>query len=151
VEVSEVDINNVAPDQPATLTLDAIPGKAYHGQVTEVSQAGDQTSGAVNFTVTVQLTDADSSVKPGMTAAVNIITQQVKDQLVIPNRAVRIVDAQRVVYILKNGQAQQVKVTLGVSSDTQTVVAGGELKAGDLLILNPPAQIRGGPFGGGGG
>jgi HlyD family secretion protein len=151
VQVSEVDINSVAPNQPAVLTLDAIPGKSYHGQVTEVSQAGDQTSGAVNFTVTVQLTDADADVKPGMTAAVNIVTQQVKDQLIVPNRAVRLVDAQRVVYVLKNGQPQPVKVTLGASSDTQSVVTGGDLKVGDLLVLNPPAQIRGGPFGGGGG
>ncbi|HTP03512.1 MAG TPA: efflux RND transporter periplasmic adaptor subunit [Anaerolineales bacterium] len=151
VQVSEVDVNNVAPDQPATLTLDAIPGKTYHGQVTEVSQAGDQSSGAVNFTATVQLTDPDAAVKPGMTAAVNVITQQVKDQLVIPNRAVRLVDGQRVVYVLKNGQPQPVKVTLGVSSDTQSVVTAGDLKVGDLLVLNPPAQIRGGPFGGGGG
>jgi HlyD family secretion protein len=151
VQVSEVDINSVASNQPAVLTLDAIPGKSYHGQVTEVSQAGDQTSGAVNFTVTVQLTDADADVKPGMTAAVNIVTQQVKDQLIVPNRAVRLVDAQRVVYVLKNGQPQPVKVTLGASSDTQSVVTGGDLKAGDLLVLNPPAQIRGGPFGPGGG
>ena len=151
VQVSEVDINNVAIDQPATLTLDAIPGKTYHGQVVEVSQAGDSSSGAVNFTVTVQLTDADIAVKPGMTVAVNIVVKQVKDQLLVPNRAVRLVDGQRVVYVLENGAPREVKVTLGASSDIQSVVTGGDLKAGELIILNPPAQFRGGPFGGGGG
>src|SRR5512140_404094 len=112
VQVSEVDINNVVLDQVATLTLDAIPNKTYHGQVVEVAQAGDATSGAVNFTVTVQLTDADSAVKPGMTVAVNIVTKQVKDQLLIPNRAVRSVDGGRVVYVLQNGQLRPVKITL---------------------------------------
>jgi len=144
VDVSEVDINSVAVNQSATLTLDAIPGKTYDGQVVEVSQAGDQTSGAVNFTVTVKLTDADAEVKPGMTVAVNIVVKQVKDQIVVPNRAVRLVDNQRVVYILQNGNPKTVKVTLGASSDTQSVVTGGELKVGDLLILNPPAQFQGG-------
>jgi HlyD family secretion protein len=152
VQVSEVDINSVAVDQSVTLTLDAIPGKTYHGQVSEVSQAGDVSSGAVNFTVTAELTDADSQVKPGMTAAVNIVTYQVKDQLLIPNRAVRLVDGNRVVYVLKNGQPQQVRVSLGASSDTLSVVAGGDLKEGDPVILNPPAQFGpgggGGPFGG---
>jgi HlyD family secretion protein len=76
--------------------------------------------------------------------------KQVKDQLLVPNRAVRLVDSQRAVYILKNGQPQEVKITLGASSDTTSVVAGGDLKEGDLLILNPPSQ-GGGPFGGGGG
>jgi HlyD family secretion protein len=150
VQVSEVDINNVSVDQPVTFSLDAIPDKTYHGQVTEVSQAGNVTSGAVNFTVTAKLTDGDASVKPGMTAAVNIVTIQVNDKLLVPNRAVRLVDGNQVVYILKNNQPQQVKITLGPSSDTQSVVANGDLKEGDLVILNPPSAT-GGPFRAGGG
>jgi HlyD family secretion protein len=150
VQVSEVDINNVSIDQPVTFSMDAIPDKTYHGQVTEVSQAGDVTSGAVNFTVTAKLTDGDASVKPGMTAAVNIVTIQVNDKLLVPNRAVRLVDGSQVVYVLKNNLPQQVKVTLGASSDTQSVVADGDLKEGDLVILNPPSQT-GGPFRAGGG
>jgi HlyD family secretion protein len=150
VQVSEVDINNIAVDQPVSLTFDAISGKTYHGQVVEVSQAGDPSSGAVNFTVTAKITDGDSQVKPGMTVAVNIITFQVKDQLLVPNRAVRIVDGNQVVYILKNGQPQQVQIKLGASSDTMSVVGSGNLKEGDLVILNPPSP-GGGPFRGGGG
>ncbi len=89
VQVSEVDINSVSVGQPATITFDAVSGKTYNGTVTEVSQAGNTTSGEVDFTVTVKLTDADTQVKPGMTAAVNIIVDQVKNQLLIPNQAVR--------------------------------------------------------------
>ena len=148
--VSEVDINNIAVGQPVTLTFDAISGKTYNGQVAEVSQAGDLSSGAVNFTVTAKLTDGDIKVKPGMTAAVTIITYQVKDKLLVPNRAVRLVDGSQVVYILKNNLPVQVKITLGSSSDTQSVVASGDLKAGDLVILNPPT-VSGGPFRAGGG
>jgi HlyD family secretion protein len=148
VQVSEVDINTVASGQPASLTLDAVAGKTYHGQVSQVSQAGDVTSGAVNFTVTVRMTDADSDVKPGMTAAVNIIVQQVSDQLLVPNRAVRFVDGQRVVYVLKDSKPVETKIVLGATSDTTSVLASGDLKEGDLLILNPPSQ-GGGPFGGG--
>ncbi len=150
VQVSEVDINNIAVNQPVTFTFDAIAGKTYKGDVVEVSQSGDLTSGAVNFTVTAKLTEGDSQVKPGMTAAVNIVTNQVKGQLLVPNRAVRLVDGSQIVYILKNGQPQQVKIKLGVSSDTQSVVTSGDLKEGDLVILNPPAQT-GGPFRAGGG
>ena len=153
VQVSEVDINSISPNQPVTLSFDAIPTKTYHGKVSQVSQAGDVTSGAVNFVVTVQLTDADAHVKPGMTAAVTIVTNQLQDQLLIPNRAVRLLDGNHVVYILVKGKAQQVTVTLGPSSDTESVVLGGGLKEGDLVILNPPSPGGGGPFrsGGGGG
>jgi HlyD family secretion protein len=147
VKVSEVDINNVSMGQPVTLSFDAILGKEYHGEVIEVTQAGTSEQGVVNFTVTVELTDADSMVKPGMTAAVNIVVQEMQDVLLVQNRAVRLVDNQRVVYVLENGQPVKKGITLGSSSDTLSVIASGEVKEGDLIILNPPADFAPGPGG----
>jgi len=147
VKVSEVDINNVAVGQPVTLSFDAILGKEYHGEVIEVTQAGTADQGVVNFTVTVELTDADSMVKPGMTAAVNIVVEEMQDVLLVQNRAVRLVDNQRVVYVLENGQPVKKDITLGSSSDILSVVAGGDIKAGDVVILNPPADFAPGPGG----
>ncbi|RIK51638.1 MAG: hypothetical protein DCC59_11390 [Chloroflexi bacterium] len=110
-----------------------------------MGQAGDTVGGVVSFTATVELTDADEQVKPGMTAAVSIIVEEVADTLLVPNRAVRLVDGERVVYILKDNLPQPVKITLGSSSDTMSVLVGGDLKEGDLIILNPPTNR--GPFG----
>lgn len=156
VQVSEVDINSVQVGQPVTLTFDAISGKVYDGKVLEVAQAGDSIQGAVNFRVTVELTSPDANVKPGMTAAVTITVKQINNVLLVPNRAVRLVNDQRVVYVLRNGQAQAVDITLGASSDTQSEVVSTDLKAGDLIILNPPSTLftqpdgsSMGPFGGG--
>jgi HlyD family secretion protein len=150
VEVSEVDINSVSLGQPVTLTFDAILGREYHGDVVEVAQTGVVTQGVVNFKVTVELTDADSLVKPGMTAAVNITVEELKDVLLVPNRAVRLSDGQRVVYLLVAGQPVQTDVRLGSSSDTMSVLAGGDVTEGDTIILNPPLEF-GGPGGGPGG
>lgn len=153
VDLSEVDINSVAVGQAVTLSFDAILGKDYHGQVTTVSQAGAVINGIVNFTVTIELTDADEMVKPGMTAAVNIVIKEIQDAVLVPSRAVRLVNNNYVVYILQNGAPQQVSVTLGSSSDTMSVVVGGDLKEGDEVILNPPTSLQpgggGGPGGGG--
>jgi HlyD family secretion protein len=151
VKVSEVDINSVSIGQPVTLSFDAILGKQYHGEVVQVTQAGTADQGVVNFTVTVELTDTDSMVKPGMTAAVNIVVQEMKDVLLVQNRAVRLVDGERVVYVLENGQPVKKQINLGSSSDTLSVVAGGEVNEGDLIILNPPSDFTPGPrrrFGG---
>jgi HlyD family secretion protein len=147
VEISEVDVNTVSVGQNVTLTFDAILGSEYHGEVTQVSQAGNTVQGVVNFTVTVKITDADKQVKPGMTAAVNITVQQIKDVVLIPNRAVRVVDGKKVVYLLQGGLPVQVEVRLGSSSETMSVLVGGDVKVGDLVILNPPATFTtsGGP------
>jgi len=147
VQVSEIDINSIQVGQPVTMSFDAALGKTYNGIVATVAQTGTVVQGAVNFTVTVELTDPDEFVKPGMTAAVNILVREVKDVLVVPNRAVRVVDGQRVVYVLKNGLPEMVKIRLGATSDTVSEVINGDLKEGDLIVLNPPTTF-GGPMGG---
>lgn len=152
VDVSEVDINNVQIGQPVTLSFDAILGKTYNGEVVEVAQVGTAEQGVVNFQVTVELTDADEQVKPGMTAAVNIIVKEIKDAILVPNRAVRLVDGERVVYLLIDGKPVKKDLRLGASSDTMSVVLVGDIKEGDLVVLNPPAEFGpGGPRGGFGG
>jgi hypothetical protein len=73
--------------------------------------------------------------------------EEIKDVILIPNRTVRVVDSDRVVYLLVENQPVMVKVRLGSSSDVDSVLASGEVKEGDLIILNPPS-FGGGPFGG---
>ena len=143
VDVSEIDINSISIGQNVEVSFDAIQTKTYIGKVIEVGQVGTVVQGAVNFTVTVELTDVDEAVKPGMTAAVTIFVKEIKDVLVVPNRAVRVLDGQRVVYILKNNAPTPVKIQLGSTSDTQSEVIDGELKIGDEIILNPPSTFNG--------
>ncbi len=147
VQVSEVDINSVRVGQDATLLFDAVLNREYNGRVVQVGQSGETVQGVVSFTVTVELTDADELVKPGMTAAVSIVVDEVEDVLLIPNRAVRLVDGNRVVYLLVDGAPVQVRVRLGASSDTMSVLVEGDIQLGDLIILNPP-PAGGGFFGG---
>lgn len=148
VEVSEIDIDRVRAGQTVTLTLDAVLDRTYQGTVTGVGLTGNAVQGVVNFPVTVQILDADPSVRPGMTAAVNIVVDQIENVLLVPNRAVRVQDSQRVVYVLRNGVAQAVPVVLGASSDTNSQVLQGEVSAGDLIVLNPPLQLGAGAGGG---
>lgn len=146
VLITEVDINRVRPGQPAMMTFDAIPDQEYSGKVIEVARVGIPTQGVVNFTVTIELSNQDGTVKPGMTAAVTIITDLVESVLVVPNRAVRLREGQRVVFVLRDGVPVMTEVELGLTSDVQSELVGGDVKEGDLLVLNPPAQqFQGGP------
>lgn len=158
VQVSEVDINRVQVDQPVTLSFDGIAGKEYNGVVSEIANTGASSGGSVNFTVTVEILDPDADIKPGMTSAVNIAVNQLDNVLLIPSRAVRTVNNKRVVYVLRNNVPVPVEISLGSSSNNYSQVTKGDLKAGDLIVLNPPANLVMGPgsgmgaaVGGGGG
>ena len=139
VEVPEVDINRIQPGQIVKLTFDAISEIDYTGQVIEVARVGTTSSSGVDFTVTIELIDADANVLPGMTAAVNIVVNQLYDALLVPNRAVRLRDGVRVVYILENNVLRQVAIEIGASADTYSQVISGEIKEGDVIVLNPPS------------
>jgi len=119
-----------------------------------------------SFRVTVELLDADEEVRPEMTSAVDIITSEVDDVLLVPNRAIRLLDGERVIYILTDSpknladelnqnsdglpifRAEQsplnailpIPVSLGASSALYSEVLSGDLKEGDLVILNPPTD-----------
>lgn len=145
IQVSEVDINRVQIDQPVTLTFDAIQGVEYTGRVDDIASTGSSTSGAVNFTVTVELLDFDEQVRPGMTAAANIAVSQLDSVLLVPSRAVRTQNGKRMVYLLENNQLVPVEITLGASSNNYSQVTSGSLKEGDLVVVNPPANLTMGP------
>lgn len=142
VQVSEVDINRITVGQDVSLSFDAILGQTYNGIVVEVASVGSQTLGVVEFKVTVEISAPDENVKPGMTAAVNIVVSELEDVLLVPNRAVRIKDGKRVVYILKDGQPTSVEISLGSSSETHSEVESGDLKQGDEIVLNPPLEFE---------
>ncbi len=149
LQVSEVDINQIVTGQGVSLSFDAILDREYHGTVVDVDLVGTDVQGVVNFTVTVELLDADQSVRPGMTSAVNIVVNQLEDVLLVPNRAVRVVEGERVVYILgQNGLPEMIKIQLGASSDTHSEVIGGDLEVGDAIVLNPPSTLMESSFGG---
>ena len=152
VQITEVDINQVKVSQPVKLTFDAINGKEYNGNVKSVARVGVLNNGTVNFTVTIELKDGDESVRPGMTAAVNIVVDQLSNVLLVENRAVRLSNGQRIVYVLRNAALVKVPITIGAISDTSSEVIGGDLNEGDLIVLNPPVEfsISGSPaFGAG--
>jgi HlyD family secretion protein len=144
LDVSEIDINQVKIGQPVEMAFDAIFSKVYHGEVVEVSMVGIESGGVANFEVIVELTDADESVKTGMTAAVDILTTEIMDALMVPNKSVRVKDGEKVVYVVSNSTPPEyvaVPIKLGASSDTLSQVIGGDLQAGDVIVLNPSSEI----------
>ena len=147
VGVSEIDINKVQPGQAATLTFDAIPGEEYHGVVVEVPAVGEVVNDVAVFNIVVEITDADENVRPEMTASVYIVVSELSDVLLVPNRALRFVQGERIVYILRNGEITPIPVSLGAGSDAYSQVLEGNLQEGELIVLNPPATVQAIPGG----
>jgi multidrug efflux pump subunit AcrA (membrane-fusion protein) len=89
--VNEVDISNVQVGQAAQFTVAGYPSNTFNATVSTIDTVGETTSNVVNYTVTltVDQTSIPSNVHlyPGMTATVNITTQQRIGTLLIPTSA----------------------------------------------------------------
>jgi HlyD family secretion protein len=162
LNVSEVDISQIHAGQEATIRVDALRNKIYHGTVDLVGIVSGESTSVVDFPVTIKITDADSNLRPGMTSEVSISVSHKENVLLIPLQAVQLLNGKQVVYVLKPGEGVvPVEVTLGISSDTQAELVGNNLKEGDLIVLGSAGTAtqgqgspgffffrRGGPSGG---
>jgi HlyD family secretion protein len=105
VQVDETDIVNVKLDQPAEITIDAIPNQTFKGKVTEIgdnaiirstgvstsqSLAGSQE--AKDFKVVVTLIDPPQNLRPGLSATAKITTGMAQNTVAIPIQALTMRD-----------------------------------------------------------
>jgi HlyD family secretion protein len=103
VKVDETDIVNVRMGQDADITIDAVPGKTFHGKVTEIgSQAVLRSSGlattqsttstqeAKDFKVVVTLDSPPENLRPGLSTTAKIKTAEKKSVVAIPIQALAV-------------------------------------------------------------
>jgi HlyD family secretion protein len=87
--VDEADIGGVKEGQAVDFTVDAYPNRAFQGIVTQVRNAPSTVNNVVTYDAVIGVTNADYSLKPGMTANVSIIVAQHTNVVEIPNAALR--------------------------------------------------------------
>jgi HlyD family secretion protein len=105
VQVDETDIVNVKLDQPAEITIDAIPNQTFKGKVSEIGDnaiirsTGVSTSQSISggqeakdFKVVITLLDPPPNLRPGLSATAKITTGQERDAVTIPIQALTMRD-----------------------------------------------------------
>ncbi|MCZ8102040.1 MAG: efflux RND transporter periplasmic adaptor subunit [Burkholderiales bacterium] len=88
-QVNEADIGGVAIGNPATFRVDAHPGRAFSGTVSQVRLAATEENNVVTYTVVIDADNRDLKLYPGMTATVEIETARREDVFRLPAEALR--------------------------------------------------------------
>jgi HlyD family secretion protein len=120
VKVDETDIVNVRMGQDADVTIDAVPGKIFHGKVTEIgSQAVLRSSGlattqsttstqeAKDFKVVVTLDSPPENLRPGLSTTAKIRTAEKKNVVAIPIQALAVRSRKDLDEAAKNAKNQK--------------------------------------------
>jgi HlyD family secretion protein len=141
--VSEGDIGSIKIGDKTTFTVDAYPKRLFEGTVTQVRQSPQTVQNIVTYDILVSADNSELTLKPGMTAATRIITDQRNDALRVPNQALRydpsghrskIAPGQAHIWVLRNEQPVSIPVVLGLEDDSFTEIVSGDVKPGDLVI-----------------
>jgi HlyD family secretion protein len=136
VQVDETEIEKIKVGQRAEVSLDAVADQTFSGTATAVSPSAEVVQNIPVFKVTVTLDNPDRVLKAGMSAEAEIISQEVRNTIVIPKKAVSTVRRRSYVNVLgADGKTEELTlVTTGPDDGTNIVITDG-LKPGDLVVL----------------
>lgn len=89
VSVDEADVGMVAEGQRANFTVDAFARRSFPALISQVRFAPQTVEGVVTYETVLSVDNDDLALRPGMTATADIIVQQLKNVLLVPNAALR--------------------------------------------------------------
>jgi HlyD family secretion protein len=89
VSVDEADVGAVQVGQKARFSVSAYPARQYPAEVTRVAFGPTKTDNVVTYTTYLEVANDDLSLRPGMTAAANIVATERQGVLLVPNTALR--------------------------------------------------------------
>lgn len=89
VSVAEADIGEVRAGQKAVFTVDAWPNRSYTATVLKAAYGSTVTDNVVTYETELEVSNDDLSLRPGMTATVDIRTQETHSALLVSSTALR--------------------------------------------------------------
>ena len=133
--VDELDIAQLSIGQAVTVTLDALPGQSFDGEITEIDPNGENSGGSTKYSVTVTLPRTEDMLT-GMNAAVRVQLAENEGLLLIPLAAVQ-EDADGIYvctgYDKSSDEATDpIEITTGLSDGENVEVLSG-LSEGDAV------------------
>ena len=137
-KVDESDIGRVYLGQPARIKVESFKDKTFKGVVTKISPMGVEKDNVTTFEVRVSIDNPGGELKAEMTANAEIILDEHKNVLQIPEGAI-IYDKDRNASVEvpdpkgKDGQRKEA-ISIGISNGAKTEVLKG-LNEGDQVIL----------------
>jgi len=145
--VSESDIGGIKEGNKTLFTVDAYPKRTFNGTVTQVRQSPQTVQNVVTYDVVVSVDNADLALKPGMTAATRVISDQRDNVLRMPSQALRYTPGglrssaggateQTKIWVLRDGKPVAIPIVVGLDDDSFAEIVKGDLKPDDRVIVS---------------
>ncbi|MDB6172299.1 MAG: Efflux transporter, family, subunit [Chthoniobacteraceae bacterium] len=148
VKIHESYIKKIKKGQKAKVTVDAFADKRLEGEVTKVGVIPDSQNRYLSpdlkvYLTTLTIKGTQDWLKPGMSAKVEIIANQLSNVVYVPVQAISPFDGKQVCYVARRGGPERREVTIGEFNDEFIEIKAG-LKEGERVLLRAaPASTPG--------
>lgn len=135
--IDEADIAAVSVGQAVNITMDAYQDRVFKGEVYRISPVvtgGKQETRT--FEVRTKMKELPPTIKPGMSAEIEIIVNKLDNVISVPTQAIVKKEGKSFLYIVRDSRAKIIPVTTGIFNWTYTEIVSG-LNEGDEVIINP--------------
>jgi multidrug efflux pump subunit AcrA (membrane-fusion protein) len=160
-KVSETERANLNPGQLAEIRVDARPDQVLHGKVKNVAGMASRSWGndpTPRFDATFQLDETESKLRPGITAEVIVVGDQVSNALYLPRQALYDKDGKTVAYVKNGSNFEPREVKIKYRSESRIAIEGLS-EGAEVALVNPELDLKkgskpgaaAGPMGVGGG
>jgi HlyD family secretion protein len=140
-KVPEANIAGIKQGQSVEVRSDSYPDQVFKGQVQSIAPRAVKENSITSFRVKVKLETGLEQLKAGMNVKLAFIAEPIQNALVVPLSAVVTQkDGQRGIWLLDaNREIRFQLIRLGSENGSQVQILEG-LKAGDRILISPPAN-----------
>ncbi len=147
--VHESSVDKVKVGQQAKVTVEAFPDQAFPGRVSSVAPLPDPQQGWLDpgvkvYTTHVIIDGSHDFIKPGMSAKVEILVEELHDTMIVPVQVVANRDGKKVCYVYSVGGPESHVVETGAFNDVFVQILSG-LEVGEEVLLSPPKLLSTSP------
>ena len=136
INVPEADIAKLERGDRARVTLDAYGNDVvFEAVLTQIEPAETILEGVTTYAATLQFSQNDSKIRSGMTANMDISTDERVNVIAIPRRAVVTKNGTKFVRIMRNNTIKEIPITTGLQgSDGRVEIIQG-ITEGDRVVV----------------
>ncbi|MBV8170521.1 MAG: efflux RND transporter periplasmic adaptor subunit [Candidatus Eremiobacteraeota bacterium] len=140
VGIPDDDLAYVHAGTPVTITIDTLPGRAWHANVDVVNAAAS--SGTLSYLTHLIVPNRDYGLRAGMVANVSIQQASHRGVIIVPRTAIYQAENGPAVYVVVDGKAKSVPVKSGLQTADRIEVSG--IEPGAQVITQRPDSLQDG-------
>lgn len=143
-KVAEADIGNISIGQDILIFLEGDKSEEYHAQIIAIDPECEKITHSFNIRALLdipqEIAETINVLRPGRFISVKIPLNQGQQGILIPEGAIEKNGGENSVYIVREGIAMRVLVTLGLQRDGNVEVITG-VNEGDLVVTRGQAGV----------